>query len=295
VFSVLSVARVVGVVRGQCPWPVSSSVDRRTGRQYKPAHVPAIKDLFDLSGRVAIVTGGSRGLGREMAEGLAEAGSALMLCARREEWLTPTVTELRGRGFTVEGALCDVSKPADVQAVVERTLAVYGKVDILINNAGVTWGERPEAMPLDKWQKVLDVNLTGAFLFSQAAGREMLARSFGRIINVASIAGIRASVNGPQYAAYAATKAGLMGLTRELAAAWGRQGIRVNAIAPGFFHSRLADPAIPQAEPAIKASSPIPRVGAAGELKGVAVFLAADASNYITGQVIVVDGGRTIA
>jgi gluconate 5-dehydrogenase len=257
--------------------------------------VPAIKDLFDLSGRVAIVTGGSRGLGQEMAEGLAEAGAALMLCARREQWLTPTVTEMRAQGFTVEGMLCDVSKPADVTAVVERTMSAYGKIDILVNNAGITWGERPEAMPLDKWQNVLDVNLTGAFLFSQAAGRERLKRSFGRIIIVASIAGLRASVNGPQYAAYAATKAGLMGLTRELAASWGRHGIRVNAIAPGFFHSRLADPAIPLAEPAIKASSPIPRVGAAGELKGVAVFLAADASNYITGQVIVVDGGRTIS
>jgi gluconate 5-dehydrogenase len=123
----------------------------------------------------------------------------------------------------------------------------------------------------------------------------MLKQQYGRIVNVASIAGLHASVRGPHYAAYASSKAGLMGLTRELAAAWGRRGIRVNAIAPGFFHSRLADPAIPLAEPSIKASCPIPRVGAAGELKGVALFLVSDASNYITGQVIVVDGGRTIA
>lgn len=254
-----------------------------------------INELFDLSGRVAIVTGGSRGLGEEIAEGLAEAGCALMLCARREEWLTPTVTRLRGRGFRVEGAICDVAKPADVQRVVDRTIAAFGKVDILVNNAGVTWAAEPETMPLEKWQKVLDINLTGAFLFSQAAGRDMLKRQWGRIINVASIAGLHASVNGPHYAPYAATKAGLMGLTRELAASWGRQGIRVNAIAPGFFHSRLADAAIDMTEPSIKASNPIPRVGAEGELKGVAVFLAADASNYITGQTIVVDGGRTIA
>lgn len=265
------------------------------GRQYKPANVPAINKLFDLSGRVAIVTGGSRGLGEEMAEGLAEAGASLMLCARREEWLTPTVARMRARGFAVEGEIADVSKPADVQMVVDKTVAVYGKVDILVNNAGVTWGARPEEMPVDKWQKVIDINLTGAFLFSQATGREMLARQYGRIINVASIAGLQASVNGPHYAGYSASKAGLMGLTRELAATWGRQGIRVNAIAPGFFHSRLADPAIPLAEPGIKASSPIPRVGLPGELKGVAVFLASDASNYITGQVIVVDGGRSIA
>ena len=254
-----------------------------------------LNELYDLTGRVAIVTGGSRGLGEEMAEGLAEAGASLMLCARRGQWLTPTLEMLRGRGFKVEGMVCDVANPEQVQAVVDKTVAVYGKVDILVNNAGISWGEEPETMPLDKWQKVIDVNLTGAFLFSQAAGREMLKRKYGRIINIASIAGLHASVNGSHYAGYAASKAGLMGLTRELAASWGRSNIRVNAIAPGFFHSRLADPAIVHAEPHIKATSPIPRVGDAGELKGVAVFLAADASNYITGQTIVVDGGRTIA
>jgi len=257
--------------------------------------VPTINELFDLTGRAAIVTGGSRGLGREMAEGLAEAGARLMLCARREEWLTPTVGDLRARGFTVEGAICDVSNSDDVQAVVSQTMAAYGRVDVLVNNAGLSWGEAPESMPLEKWHKVIDANLTGAFLFSQAAGRIMLKQEKGCIINIASVAGLHASVNGPHYVGYAASKAGLMGLTRELAASWGRRGIRVNAIAPGFFHSRLADVAIPLAEPAIKAFSPIPRVGAVGELKGVAVFLAADASSYITGQVIVVDGGRTIA
>jgi NAD(P)-dependent dehydrogenase (short-subunit alcohol dehydrogenase family) len=254
-----------------------------------------IQKLFDLSTRVAIVTGGSRGLGEEIAEGLAEAGASLMLCARREQWLRPTLEAMRARGVRVEGMICDVAVPDQVQAVVDATVKAYGQVDILVNNAGVTWGEAPETMPVDKWQKVIDINLTGAFLFSQAAGREMLKRQYGRIINIASIAGLRSSVGGPHYAGYAASKAGLMGLTRELAASWGPQGIRVNAIAPGFFHSRLADPVIEKAEPHIKATSPIPRIGAAGELKGVAVFLAADASNYITGQTIVVDGGRTIA
>ena len=257
--------------------------------------MPTINELFSLGGRVAIVTGGSRGLGREMAEGLAEAGASLMLCARRQEWLMPAVEEMRGRGFRAEGMRCDVARPADVQAVVDGTIAAFGKVDILVNNAGVTWAAEPEDMPVDRWQKVVDINLTGAFLFAQAAGRDMLRRQWGRIINVASIAGLQGSVAGPHFAPYAATKAGLMGLTRELAASWGRQNIRVNAIAPGYFHSRLADAAIAMTEPAIKATSPIPRVGGAGELKGVAVFLAADASNYITGQTIVVDGGRTIA
>ena len=257
--------------------------------------MPTIDQLFDLTGRVAIVTGGSRGLGEEIAEGLAEAGARLMLCARRDEWLLPTVKALRDRGFAVESALCDVSKPAEVQAVVDKTMATFGQVDILVNNAGISWGEEPEAMPVEKWQKVLEVNLTGAFLFAQAAGREMLKRQYGRIINIASIAGLHVSVNGPHYVGYASSKAGLMGLTRELAGTWGRQNIRVNAIAPGFFPSRLTEAVLPKAEASLKANCPIPRAGIAGELKGVAVFLASDASNYITGQVIVVDGGRTIA
>jgi gluconate 5-dehydrogenase len=254
-----------------------------------------LKQLFDLTGRVAIVTGGSRGLGEEIAEGLAEAGASLVLCARRDQWLRPTLDRFQSRGYRVDGMTCDVAVPEQVQAVVDQTNAKFGQIDILVNNAGVSWGAEPEEMPLDKWQKVIDINLTGAFLFSQAAGREMLKKQYGRIINIASIAGLHASVNGAHYAGYAASKAGLMGLTRELAASWGRSNIRVNAIAPGFFHSRLADPAIVHAEPQIKATSPIPRVGDAGELKGVAVFLASDASNYITGQTIVVDGGRTIA
>lgn len=253
-----------------------------------------VKELFDLTGRVAIVTGGSRGLGKEMAEGLAEAGAALMLCARREEWLTPTVEEFRGRGFTAEGMLCDVADQRQVERVVTRTVEIFGRLDVLVNNAGVSWAARPEEMPLDKWRKVLDVNLTGAFLFAQAAGREMLARRRGSIINVSSVSGLQSSADGPHYVGYAASKAGLFGLTRELAATWGRQGVRVNAIAPGFFHSRLADAAIEQAEPVIQARNPIPRVGEAGELKGVALFLASDASNYVTGQTIVVDGGRTV-
>jgi len=192
--------------------------------------VPTINQLFDLTGRAAIVTGGSRGLGREMAEGLAEAGASLMLCARREEWLTPTVGDLRARGFTVEGAICDVSNSDDVQAVVSQTKAAYGRIDILVNNAGLSWGEAPETMPREKWHKVIDANLTGAFLFSQAAGRVMLEQEKGCIINIASVAGLHGSVNGPQYVGYAASKAGLMGLTRELAASWGRRGIRHQSV-----------------------------------------------------------------
>ncbi len=203
-----------------------------------------IETLFDLSGRVAIVTGGSRGLGAEFAEGLAEAGASVMLCARRDEWLAPGLESLRGRGFEAEAMRCDVSNAADVEAVVRATVERFGKIDILVNNAGVSWGERPETMMLAQWQKVVDVNLTGAFICSQAAGREMLTRHYGRIINIASIAGMQGNVNGPYYAAYAASKAGLMGLTRELASSWGPQGIRVECDCSRIFplaHVRLVN------------------------------------------------------
>lgn len=253
-----------------------------------------LPDLFSLSGRTAIVTGGSRGLGLEMAEGLAEAGAGVMICARREQWLGPALEDLRGRGFRVEGQVCDVTNAAQVQGVVDATVAAFGRVDVLVNNAGISWGERPETMSVDNFRKVLDTNVTGAFLFAQAAGRVMLDSRSGSIINVASIASIMSAVHGPHYAGYVASKAALIGLTRELAATWGRSGIRVNAIAPGFFHSRLADAVIERVEPDIQQRNPIPRVGAAGELKGVAVFLASDASSYITGQTIIVDGGATI-
>jgi NAD(P)-dependent dehydrogenase (short-subunit alcohol dehydrogenase family) len=253
-----------------------------------------VKELFDLSGKTAIVTGGSRGIGKEMAEGLAEAGATLMLCARRQEWLDETVAEFAERGFSVAGKVCDVSKADDVQALVDETVSKFGSVDVLVNNAGISWGAMPEEMTVEQWQKVIDVNLTGCFLMAQAAGRQMLEQGSGSIINIASIAGLTSSANGPFYAGYVASKAGLIGLTRELAASWGRRGIRVNAIAPGFFHSRLADAVIDIYERSIQENNVIPRVGNEGELKGVIVFLASDASSYITGQTIAVDGGMTV-
>lgn len=253
-----------------------------------------VRDLFDLTSKTAIVTGGSRGIGKEMAVGLAEAGASLMLCARRQEWLDETVAEFAERGFNVASQLCDVSKSDDIQKLVNETISKFGSVDILVNNAGVSWGAMPEEMTLEQWQKVIDVNLTGCFLMAQAAGREMLRQGKGSIINIASIAGLTSSANGPFYAGYVASKAGLIGLTRELAASWGRRGVRVNAIAPGFFHSRMTKAVLDIYERSIQENNLIPRVGEAGELKGTVVFLASDASSYITGQTIVVDGGMTV-
>ncbi len=255
---------------------------------------PRLAQLFDLSGRVALVTGGSRGLGEEIAEGLAEAGAALMLAARRDQWLAPAVEAMRSRGFRCDGVLCDVSERSQVQAAVEKTLAAYNGIDILVNNAGVSWGAPAEDMQLEKWRMVLEVNLTGAFLFSQAVGRHMIARRHGSIVNVASIAALKSSMpEGLHYAGYAASKGGLIALTRELAAKWAQYGVRVNAIAPGFFASRLTEKVLDRLQPWIESGIPMRRIGRPGELKAVAVFLAASASAYITGQTIVVDGGAT--
>jgi NAD(P)-dependent dehydrogenase (short-subunit alcohol dehydrogenase family) len=257
--------------------------------------VPSLQQLFDLSGQVCLVTGGSRGLGLEIAEGMAEAGARLMLVARRAQWLDPAVDELRTRGFACEGSLCDVSCPEEVRAAVERTLAHYGRIDILVNNAGVSWAAPAEEMPLEKWRSVLEVNLTGAFLFCQAAGREMIRQSYGRILNISSIAGLRAALpRGLHYAGYVASKGGLIALTKELAAKWAQYNIRVNALAPGFFPTRLTEKVLDQLAPDIEANVPLGRPGRPGELKGAAVFLVSPASDYITGQTLLVDGGSSI-
>jgi NAD(P)-dependent dehydrogenase (short-subunit alcohol dehydrogenase family) len=251
--------------------------------------------LFGLAGKVALVTGGSRGLGLEMAEGLAEAGASLMLLARRPQWLEPAVAAMRARGFECEAQICDAASADGVEDAVRATLARFGRIDILVNNAGVSWGAPAEEMPLEKWRKVIDVNLTGAFLFARATGRHMIEHGQGgAILNIASVAGLRGSLPGAlDYAGYVASKGGLIALTRELAAKWGRHGIRVNAIAPGFFPTRLTEKVLGRLQPDLEPRIPLGRIGRTGELKGVAVFLASPAAAYITGQTIAVDGGLT--
>lgn len=256
--------------------------------------MPTLDSLFNLTGKTAFITGGSRGLGAEIAEGLAEAGARLFLLARREQWLKPTVEAFRERGVACAGTTCDVSNPDDVEQAVAQAVKEFGSIDILVNNAGVTWGAPPEEMPFEKWKQVLDINLTGTWLCSQAVGRRMLAQGGGVIVNIASIAGLAGSVGVEMsIPGYAASKAGVLGLTRELAAQWGRKGIRVNAIAPGFFPSRMTEKLLDRMQAQYEAGVPLGRVGRPGELKGVAVFLASEASSYITGQTIVVDGGAT--
>jgi NAD(P)-dependent dehydrogenase (short-subunit alcohol dehydrogenase family) len=255
-----------------------------------------VQQLFDLSGQTALITGGSRGLGREIAEGMAEAGASLMLLARREQWLTPTVEEFRQRGFRCEGLVCDAAVPEQIESSVAKTLEIYGTIDILVNNAGLSWGAPAETMALDKWRIVIDVNLTGAFLFCQAVGRQMIERGRGRIVNISSINALTGGLlmTDVPNASYVASKGGLTALTRELAAKWARHGIRVNAIAPGYFPSRLTERIWERVQVRAEQQVPMGRGGQEDELKGVALFLASDASNYITGQTIVVDGGTTL-
>ncbi len=253
------------------------------------------KDLFRLDGKVALVTGGGRGIGKTIAEAYLESGARVVISGRRDEYLTPTVEEFAGRGFEVTPVVADVSRPEDVERTVRTALAAYGAIDILVNNAGQTWGQPTEDLSLAKWQQIITVNLTGVFLMSQAVGLHMLERGAGRIVNISSVAGLSGGdPEATKTIAYNSSKAGVIGLTRTLAVEWGRRGIIVNAIAPGWFPTRMASATIEQSRERFEGQAALGRLGGLDELKGVAIFLASPASSYITGQTIVVDGGSTL-
>ena len=251
------------------------------------------RQLFDLTGRVAIITGGSIGLGRQMAEGLAEMGASLVLCARKKERCEQAAVELQNRGAKALALGCDVKNPDDVRAVVEAAISQYGRIDILINNAGTSWGAPVEEMRLEHWNKVLETNLTGTFLFSQAAGKHMVAHRRGKIINIASVAGLRGAPPEFQAIGYHASKGGVIAFTKDLACKWGIHNIQVNSIAPGWFPTNMSQIVIERNREALLTKIPLRRFGNNYDLKGAAVFLASDASDYVTGQVLVVDGGQT--
>jgi NAD(P)-dependent dehydrogenase (short-subunit alcohol dehydrogenase family) len=251
-------------------------------------------NLFDLSGKTAIVTGGGKGIGRQMADGLAEAGANIVVCARQAERCEQAASELAEKGVKTLGLGCDVRDPDQVQAVVARTVADFGGIDVLVNNAGTVWGAPPEDMPLEGWQKVVDVNLTGVFLFSQAAGRAMIDGDGGSMVNIASVAGLHgAPTEITNSVVYHATKGGVIAFTRDLACKWAQHGIRVNAIAPGWFPSDMANFVLDQHGERLIDDVPLRRFGGPEDLKGPVVFLASDASAYVTGHTLVVDGGQS--
>jgi NAD(P)-dependent dehydrogenase (short-subunit alcohol dehydrogenase family) len=252
-----------------------------------------VRQLFDLTGRVAIITGGSIGLGRQMAEGLAEMGANLVLCARKKERCEQAAAELQNMGIKTLALGCDVKNPTDVQAVVDAAMLQFGRIDILINNAGTSWGAPVEEMRLEHWNKVLETNLTGTFLFSQAAGKHMVAQRRGKIINIASVAGLRGAPPEFQAIGYHASKGGVIAFTKDLACKWGIHNIQVNSIAPGWFPTNMSQIVIERNREAFLTKIPLRRFGSDHDLKGAAVFLASDASDYVTGHVLVVDGGQT--
>ncbi len=253
-----------------------------------------IQDLFSLEGKVALITGGGRGIGKAIAEAYGEAGAKVMITGRREEFLAPTLAELRQRGFDCRSIVADVSKPEEVERLVQATLDAFSQIDILVNNAGQTWGQPTEEYPLAKWQQILDVNLTGMFLLSQRVGRHMIERGAGgRMLNIASVAGLRAG-EGVRTIAYNTSKAGVIAFTRTLAREWGRHNITINAIAPGWFPTRMSAASIKANEEAFVRATALGRLGDLEDLKGAAIFLVSPASRYITGQTLVVDGGATL-
>ena len=252
-----------------------------------------VKKLFDLSGRVAIVTGGSVGLGRQMAEGLAEMGANLVLCARKKERCLQAAEELKSLGVEVLALGCDVKDPASIEAVADATVKQFGRIDILVNNAGTSWGAPVEAMTLQQWDKVIETNLTGTFLFSQAVGKVMIAQRRGKIINIASVAGLRGSPPSFSAIGYSASKGGVIIFTKDLACKWGTHNIQVNAIAPGWFPTDMSGKVIERNKEMLLAGIPAGRFGGPDDLKGAGVYLASDASNFVNGNILVVDGGQS--
>jgi len=254
----------------------------------------SVKDLFDLKGRTALITGGSRGLGLQIAEALGEMGARLVLSARKADELEEAVRHLKAMGIDASAVAADASAPADIARLVDETLVRLGHVDILVNNAGATWGAAAEDHPLEAWDKVMNLNVRGAFLLTQAIGkRSMIPRGYGRVITVASIAGLRGNPPGSMKTlAYNTSKGALVNLTRALAGEWGPYGITVNAIAPGFFPSKMTRGVLAQfgAENMAK-RVPLQRLGDDEDLKGVALLFASQAGKHITGQILAVDGG----
>jgi len=250
--------------------------------------------LFDLSGRTALVTGGSRGLGLQIAQALGDFGARLVLSARKAAELEQAQATLRARGIEVDVVAGDASDAVAIEALARSAIATLGHVDILVNNAGASWGAPAEDHPIEAWDKVFNLNMRGMFVLTQAIGKHsMIPRKYGRVINVASIAGLRGNPPGSmQTIAYNSSKGAVVNFTRALAGEWGAHGITVNALAPGFFPSKMTKGLIDQlGADKLAASAPLRRIGDEDDLKGAAVLFASAAGKHITGQILAVDGG----
>ena len=252
-----------------------------------------IQQLFDLSGKTALVTGGSRGLGLQMAHALGEAGARVMISSRKAEELEHAVADLQAAGIDARWIAADCAKEADIERLVNDTLHRMGDVDILVNNAGATWGAPAEDHPVQAWDKVMNLNVRGYFLLCQAVGKKsMIRRRSGRIINVSSIAGLNGNPPFMKTIAYNTSKGAVLNFTRALAAEWGAHNITVNAICPGFFPSRMTAGLLSAVgEENMAAAAPLKRLGDDEDLKGVCLLFASAAGKHITGQWLAVDGG----
>ncbi|MFZ6672288.1 SDR family oxidoreductase [Undibacterium sp. Xuan67W] len=252
------------------------------------------QQLFDLKGKTALITGGSRGLGLQMAEALGEQGAKVIVSSRKQSDLDEAVAHLKARGIDATAIAADLGKDGSVKPLVDEALARLGHIDILINNAGATWGSPAEDHPAEAWDKVMNLNIRSIFLLSQEVGkRSMIPRKHGRIINIASIAGLSGNAPGTmQTIAYNTSKAAVINFTRALAGEWGVYGITVNAIAPGFFPSKMTKGILEHlGEEKLAKEAPLQRIGDDEDLKGVALLFASDAGKHITGQTLAVDGG----
>jgi gluconate 5-dehydrogenase len=256
----------------------------------------SLRQLLSLEGRTALVTGGSRGLGLQIAAGLGEMGARVLVSARKVDELEAAVTTLRAQGVQADWVAADGAREADIARLADEALQRLGQVHILVNNAGATWGAPAEDHPLEAWDKVMNLNIRGVFLLTQAIGkRSMIPRRHGRIVNVASIAGLAGNPPGTMTTlAYNTSKGALINFTRALAGEWGRHGITVNALAPGFFPSKMtAGTLAAVGEAALARYAPLQRIGGDEDLKGAALLFASDAGRHITGQVLAVDGGMS--
>ena len=255
-----------------------------------------VKELFDIDGKAALITGGSRGLGLQMAEALGEMGARIAITARKSAELEQAAAHLKELGIEALTIVNDLSKFDTIPGLVEQVVSGLGDIDILVNNAGATWGAPAEDYPAEGWHKVINLNINGLFFLTQAVGRRcMIPKRAGKIVNIASGSGLSGNSLGVGTIAYNTSKGAVVNFTRALAAEWGKYNINVNAVCPGFFPSKMSRGLLEQIAPAVIAATPLQRIGGDEDLKGTIVFLASEASRHITGQYISVNGGASIA